>query len=101
MTATATGSPTAVRRRFPEGFYLTVMLEGRYTDAHLATAGDQTPRFTDEELATIASPLDFVGINVYRPGWYVEPSDQPPRLPRDPDQRLPPQDGLGLACPGP
>ena len=101
MTATATGSPTAVRRRFPEGFYLTVMLEGRYTDAYLATAGDQTPRFTDEELATIASPLDFVGINVYRPGWYVEPSDQPPRLPRDPDQRLPPQDGLGLACPGP
>jgi Glycosyl hydrolase family 1 len=78
MTATATGSPTAVRRRFPEGFYLTVMLEGRYTDAYLATAGDQTPRFTDEELATIASPLDFVGINVYRPGWYVEPSDQPP-----------------------
>jgi beta-glucosidase/6-phospho-beta-glucosidase/beta-galactosidase len=78
MTATATGSPTAVRRRFPEGFYLTVMLEGRYTDAYLATAGDQTPRFTDEELATIASPPDFVGINVYRPGWYVEPSDQPP-----------------------
>jgi beta-glucosidase len=29
-------------------------------------------------LQTIASPLDFVGINVYKPGWYVEPSDEPP-----------------------
>jgi beta-glucosidase len=53
--------------------FMTVMLEGRYTDAYLASAGGQTPRFTDEELATIASPLDFVGINVYRPGFYVEP----------------------------
>jgi beta-glucosidase len=52
--------------------FMTVMLEGRYTDAYLAEAGGQTPRFTDAELATIASPLDFVGINVYRPGWYVE-----------------------------
>jgi hypothetical protein len=24
--------------------------------------------FTDDELKTISSPLDFVGINVYRPG---------------------------------
>jgi beta-glucosidase len=58
--------------------FMTVLLEGRYTDAYLASAGGQTPRFTDEELATIASPLDFVGINVYKPGWYVEPSEEPP-----------------------
>ena len=58
--------------------FMTVMLEGRYTDAYLAEAGGETPKFTDDELATIASPLDFVGINVYRPGWYVEPSDTPP-----------------------
>jgi beta-glucosidase len=56
---------------------MTVMLEGRYTDAYLAEAGGQTPRFTDEELRTIATPLDFVGINVYKPGWYVEPSEEP------------------------
>ena len=24
------------------------------------------------------SPLDFVGINVYKPGWYIEPSEEPP-----------------------
>jgi beta-glucosidase len=58
--------------------FMTVMLEGRYTDAYLAAAGGGTPKFTDDELRTIASPLDFVGINVYRPGWYVEPSDEPP-----------------------
>jgi beta-glucosidase len=59
--------------------FMTVMLEGRYTDEYLASAGGGTPKFTDDELKTIASPLDFVGINVYRPGWYVEASDEGPR----------------------
>ncbi|WP_051389974.1 GH1 family beta-glucosidase [Bradyrhizobium sp. Ec3.3] len=58
--------------------FMTVMLEGRYTEAYLAEAGGGTPKFTEEELKTIASPLDFVGINVYKPRWYVEPSDEPP-----------------------
>jgi len=58
--------------------FMTVMLEGRYTDEYLAEAGGETPKFTDDELTTIAAPLDFVGINVYKPGWYVEPSDEPP-----------------------
>jgi beta-glucosidase len=58
--------------------FMTVMLEGRYTEGYLAEAGGETPKFDDNELETIASPLDFVGINVYRPGWYVEPSDEPP-----------------------
>jgi beta-glucosidase len=58
--------------------FLTVMLEGRYTDAYLAEAGRDAPKFTDEDLATIASPVDFAGINVYRPNIYVAPSGQPP-----------------------
>ena len=58
--------------------FLTVLLEGRYTDAYLAGAGSDAPRFTDDELQTIASPVDFVGINVYRPGVYVVPSDEAP-----------------------
>ncbi|MCG2621719.1 GH1 family beta-glucosidase [Arthrobacter sp. I2-34] len=58
--------------------FVTVMLEGRYTDAYLTNAGRDAPRFTDEELRTIASPLDFVGINVYVPDCYVAPSDEPP-----------------------
>jgi beta-glucosidase len=55
--------------------YLTVMLEGRYTDAYLAAAGADAPKFTDGELKTIASPVDVVGLNVYTPGQYVQASD--------------------------
>jgi beta-glucosidase len=45
--------------------YLTVMLEGKYTDAFLAQAGADAPKFTDDELRTIGSPVDFVGTNIY------------------------------------
>ena len=53
------------------------MLEGRYTDAFLSAAGANAPRFTDEDLKIIASPLDFVGINVYTP-LYVRAIDRSP-----------------------
>ncbi|CAN5751640.1 GH1 family beta-glucosidase [soil metagenome] len=58
--------------------YLTVMMEGRYTDAYLAAAGADAPRFTDGELRTISTPVDFVGINVYGPGAYVRARDKAP-----------------------
>ncbi|HEY7659461.1 MAG TPA: GH1 family beta-glucosidase [Actinomycetota bacterium] len=58
--------------------YMTVMMEGRYTDRYLAEAAGTAPTFTDDELQIISSPLDFVGINVYRPNFYVEPSDDAP-----------------------
>jgi beta-glucosidase len=58
--------------------FLTVMLEGRYTDAYLERTGKDAPTFTEDELKTIAAPLDFVGLNVYRPNQYVAPSDVPP-----------------------
>jgi beta-glucosidase/6-phospho-beta-glucosidase/beta-galactosidase len=58
--------------------FMTVMLEGRYTDEYLTEAGGGSPTFTDDELKTIAEPLDFVGINVYKPGWYVQPPTSRP-----------------------
>jgi beta-glucosidase len=58
--------------------FTTAMLEGKYTEEYLAEAGGDSPKFTDDELKIISSRLDFVGINVYRPGWYVEPSEEPP-----------------------
>ena len=58
--------------------YLGVMLEGKYSDAYLSRAGKDAPKFTDEDLRAIASPLDFVGINVYRPIIYVMASDDGP-----------------------
>jgi beta-glucosidase len=57
--------------------YLTVILEGRYTDAYLSAAGADAPRFTAEDLKTISTPVDFVGINIYSPGAYVQASDAP------------------------
>jgi beta-glucosidase len=55
--------------------YLTVMLEGKYTDAFLASAGADAPKFTAEDLAIIASPIDFLGLNVYKPDRYVVAAD--------------------------
>lgn len=45
--------------------YITVILEGRYTDHYLHTLGADAPKFTDEELKIISSPIDFLGINIY------------------------------------
>ena len=47
------------------------ILEGKYSDDYLAAAGKDAPVFTDEDLRIISSPLDFVGLNVYRPCDYV------------------------------
>src|SRR5215467_6049826 len=66
------------RRRELDAPFLTVMLEGRYTDGYLAAAGSDVPKFPDEDLTAIGSPVDFAGINVYRPNVYVAPSGQPP-----------------------
>ena len=57
--------------------YLTVILEGRYTDAFLSSAGRDAPKFTGEDLKVICSPLDFVGLNVYVPK-YVRAIDAAP-----------------------
>ncbi len=51
--------------------FLTVMLEGKYTEKYLQDTGKDAPKFTDEDLKIISSPLDFVGINVYTPKYYV------------------------------
>jgi beta-glucosidase len=55
--------------------YLTVMLEGKYTDAFLASAGSNAPKYTAEDLRAISSPIDFVGLNVYTPHRYVVAAD--------------------------
>jgi beta-glucosidase len=57
--------------------YLTAMLEGRYTDGYLAEAGKDAPKFTAEDLRIIASPIDFLGLNIYKPDHYVVAADNP------------------------
>ena len=58
--------------------YLTVMMEGKYPETFLARAGKHAPRVTDEDARILATPVDFIGINVYRPAVYVLPSAQLP-----------------------
>jgi beta-glucosidase len=60
-----------IATREMNGGYMTVILEGKYTDAFLAYAGKNAPSFTAEELKIISSPVDFVGLNVYMPQYYV------------------------------
>jgi beta-glucosidase len=49
--------------------FLTVIQEGRYTDAYLKRLGADAPTYTAEDLKSISAPLDFVGLNVYTPSW--------------------------------
>ena len=56
---------------------LTVIMEGRYTDFFLRNLGADAPRFTAEELKTISTPLDFIGLNIYDPTWIRATSREP------------------------
>jgi beta-glucosidase len=51
------------------GMYLTPIFEGQYHPAYLEDAGDDAPSFTDDEMAAIASPIDFLGLNLYAPTY--------------------------------
>ena len=51
--------------------YLTVMFEGKYREGFLAQAGKDAPKYTAEDLKIISSPIDFLGLNVYKPDEYV------------------------------
>ncbi len=69
---------TAARRAMREenARFLTVIMEGRYTDAYLQRLGADAPVFTPAELKAISTPVDFVGLNVYE-GTYVRADSGP------------------------
>lgn len=49
---------------------LTAICEGAYPEEYLEEMGSDAPCFTDEEMKIIASPLDFLGLNIYH-GTYT------------------------------
>ena len=49
--------------------FLTVVLEGKYTDGYLEREGANAPKAEAGDMKIIGSPLDFVGLNVYRPEY--------------------------------
>jgi beta-glucosidase len=58
--------------------FLGVILEGKYTEGFLEFAGRDAPKFTADELKIISSPIDFVGLNIYAPQFYVVAKDRAP-----------------------
>src|SRR5215471_8457825 len=58
--------------------YLTAIMEGRYRDPFLAAAGEDAPKVAAGDMNVIATPVDFVSINVYLPGSYISASDAAP-----------------------
>ena len=57
----------------------TVIHEGKYMDEYLKWLGADAPKFTDEEMKVIGSPLDFLGLNIYQP-TYVRADSGPRRI---------------------
>jgi beta-glucosidase len=66
---------TEIATRELNAGYLTVMFEGKYIDAFFARMGKDAPHYTDEDLRIISSPIDFLGLNVYKPDHYVVAAD--------------------------
>jgi len=58
--------------------FLGVILEGKYTEGFLENAGKDAPKYTADELKIISSPVDFVGLNIYAPQYYVVAADRAP-----------------------
>jgi beta-glucosidase len=59
----------AIAMREENAPYLTAIFDGQYTERYLRELGDDAPRFTSEEMRTISSPLDMVGLNIYTPTY--------------------------------
>jgi len=79
VPVTASAADVAAARtamREENASYLTAILEGRYTDRYLASLGADAPHFTAEEMHTIATPLDALGLNFYT-STYVRASHSP------------------------
>ncbi len=56
--------------------FLTAIMEGKYIDEYLAQEGANAPKVVAGDMEAIASPLDFVALNIYAPEW-VRADDSP------------------------
>jgi beta-glucosidase len=73
--------------RTENAMFLTAIMEGRYLDTYLAEQGTAAPKVRPGDMKAIASPLDFVALNVYTPS-YVRADDSAAGykiLPHQPD----------------
>jgi beta-glucosidase len=56
--------------------FLTTLMEGKYPEEYLQHEGANAPKVEPGDMDAIASPLDFVGLNIYTPS-YVRADDGP------------------------
>ncbi len=62
--------------RIMNGHFLTTVMEGRYPEEYLQHEGPNAPKVEPGDMEAIGSPLDFVGVNIYRCS-YVHADDSP------------------------
>jgi beta-glucosidase len=81
--------------REENAMFLTAVMEGKYTDAYLKAAGADAPKVQAGDMAAIASPLDFVALNIYTPTFVKANAEDPrgytplPHLPNSPRMASP------------
>ena len=69
---------TEIATRELNAAILGVILEGKYTDHFLSFAGKDAPKFTVDELKIIGEKIDFVGLNIYAPQFYIVAKEESP-----------------------
>jgi beta-glucosidase len=55
--------------RESNAMFLTAVMEGRYIDSYLEAEGRNAPKVQAGDMRAIASPLDFVALNIYTPSY--------------------------------
>ena len=81
--------------RDDNAMFLTAVMEGRYIDSYLASAGANAPKVQAGDMAAIGSPLDFVALNIYTPTFVKADASDPrgytplPHLPQSPRMASP------------
>lgn len=55
--------------REDNAMFLTAIMEGRYLDSYLTSEGAAAPSVQAGDMKIIASPLDFVALNIYTPDY--------------------------------
>jgi beta-glucosidase len=64
--------------RIEDSAILTLIEEGRYTEEYQRREAGFLPEYTEEELRLIGGKLDFIGLNLYAPLYYVAADDENP-----------------------
>ena len=81
--------------REDNAMFLTAIMEGKYLDSYLSSAGGDAPKVQAGDMAAIGSPLDFVALNIYAPTYVKADPDVPrgwtplPHLPQSPRMASP------------